>query len=319
MDLSIIIPTYNRANLIRFTLDSLRKEHHRNQEYEVIVIDDGSDDDTEAIVRNEFSGVLFLKNKGKGASAARNTGLAAATGKYITYLDSDDLAGENCYIEKIKFFEQNIGIDACYGDYDYFESDGAFSNDSVIFKNKYPVIATADNARAHLINYLGGNFLPSNCIVWRKSFIKQIKGHDDSLKINQDVDLFVRALLNGLNIAAVSDNTKVYVRHHFADSRVGSANNREKKVQVLELRKSIYADLKKYQFNDAAYYRALSMYLFNNWRQLRHTEPIIAAEFLKFAKEVCWPIEIKGNFGMLAKIVGPVNAVNIKYLLLKRD
>ena len=319
MDLSIIIPTYNRANLIRFTLDSLRKEHHSSQEYEVIVVDDGSDDNTEAIVRDDFSDVLFLKNIGKGASAARNTGLAAATGKYITYLDSDDLAGDNFYIEKINFLEQNTGPDACYGDYDYFESDGAFSNDSVIFKNKYPVIATADDARTHLINYLGGNFLPSNCIVWRKSFIMQINGHDDSLKINQDVDLFVRALLNGLNIAAVRDNTKVYVRHHFVDSRVGSANNGEKKIQMLELRKSIYTDLKKYQFNDVAYYRALSMYLFNSWRQLRHTEPKIAAEFLKFSKEVYWPIEIKGNFGMLAKVVGPVNAVNIKYALLKSD
>jgi len=319
MNLSVIIPTYNRANLIRFTLDSLKKEHHSNQQYEVIVVDDGSIDGTEAIVREDFPGVLFLKNKGMGASAARNTGLAAATGKYITYLDSDDLAGENFYIEKIKFLDQNTGADACYGDYDYFESDGPFSNDSVIFKNKYPVIATVDDARAHLINYLGGNFLPSNCIVWRRSFIMQINGHDDSLKINQDVDLFVRALLNGLNIAAVVDNTRVYVRHHFVDSRVGSANSREKKVQILELRKSIYNNLKKYQFNDIAYYRALSTYLFNNWRQLRHAEPITAASFLNFAKEVYWPIEIKGNFGMLAKIVGPVNAVNIKYLLLKRD
>jgi glycosyltransferase involved in cell wall biosynthesis len=322
MHLSVIIPTFNRLNLIKYTLESLDKAHHNNIEIEVIVIDDGSTDGTWQYIQENYPHVRLIRNKSKGAAAARNTGLAAATGKYINYLDSDDLAGENYYGKKLEYLEQNAEIKAVYGAYEYFRSEDALSADKIMFKYKYPYIETPGKAKEHLINYLGGNFLPQNSIIWRKEFLNSINGHDSALGVNQDVDLFVRAIFKGLKITAIDDGTKVYVRDHEIDNRVGDPKNSGRKwEQILELRKNIYKDLATYGYAETASYRALSQYLFGYWKILRHKEPGIAAKYLKFAKEVYWPVEIKGNIGyrMLSKIFGPEKAVNIKYYLLKRD
>src|ERR1035437_6597294 len=132
MDLSIIIPTYNRIDLIKFTLDSLNKVYHRGILFEVIVIDDGSTDGTWAFIEKNYPEVVLLKSQGKGGAAARNTGLASARGKYIMYLDSDDLLGEGYFERKVALMELHPELDACYGRYEFFESDGAFNPAHII-------------------------------------------------------------------------------------------------------------------------------------------------------------------------------------------
>ncbi len=190
MTLSVIIPTYNRKSLIKFALDSLNATRHSGIEFEVIVVDDGSDDGTWTFIEHTYPEVILLSNKGKGAGAARNTGLAAAKGRYIIYLDSDDLVGTHFFEQKVALMEAHPELDACYGRYEYFESDGEFQQASVVFKHKYPLLFSADKAKEHLINYLVGNFLPPNAIIWRKDILIKCNGHDPSLAINQDVDLF---------------------------------------------------------------------------------------------------------------------------------
>jgi len=320
--LSVIIPTYNRIDLIKFTLDSLAVIHHPGLAFEVIVIDDGSTDGTGAFVGKNYPGVILLKNPGKGAATARNMGLATAKGSYVMYLDSDDLVGENYFKQKVALLEQNPELNACYGAYEFFESDSEFQPAHIIFKHKYPLIFSADKAKEHLINYLAGNFLPPNAIIWRKDFLMKCQGHDERLSINQDVDLFIRAIFNGLKIAALQDETKVYIRAHALDVRVGDPKNAGHKwMEILELRKKIFGELGKYGYDSVDCYRAISNYLFGQWKVIRHIDPAVAEEYLKFARQVYWPVEIKGNapYRMLSKILGPVQAVKMKYLLLKRD
>jgi len=89
---SVIIPTYNRANLLSRTVRSALNQ--TLQDFELIIIDDGSIDNTEEVVKN-FQGkdqrVKYIKHeKNKGGGVARNTGLKNAKGKYIAFLDSDD-------------------------------------------------------------------------------------------------------------------------------------------------------------------------------------------------------------------------------------
>lgn len=323
MKLSVIIPTYNREGLIKFTLDSLKNNLHLGVDLEVIVIDDGSTDNTLNVINSDYPEVKLLKNSGKGTPAARNTGLAAATGKYISYLDSDDLIGEQFFNSKIAYLEQHADTDACYGGYEYFESDGAFKKEQIMFKHKYPMYTDSTRyAHEHMVNYLSGSYLPANCIVWRKDFLLKCKGHDVNMLINQDVELFIRSLFNGLRIIAIDDKTSVYIRKHSLDARVGDPGNASVKwQQILQLRKRIHADLKKHSFEDDDCLKALSTFLFNYWKMLRHSEPAIATEYLELAKKVYWPVPAKGNaaYRMLATILGPVRATELKYSLLKRD
>ncbi len=86
---SVIIPTYNRADLLRETLDSVLAQSFKD--YEIIVVDDGSTDATEAVVQSYGGRIHFLRQQNRGPGAARNLGLRHATGTYVAFLDSDDL------------------------------------------------------------------------------------------------------------------------------------------------------------------------------------------------------------------------------------
>ena len=245
-----------------------------------------------------------------------------ASGKYVMYLDSDDLTGERFFAEKIAFLEKNDQYHACYGEYEFFSADDAFSEKDIIFRYKYPMLSGEHSARQHLANFLSGNFIPPHAIVWRKSFLEKIKGHDETLTINQDVELFIRAIFNGLRIMAITDGTKAYVRQHEIDKRVGNPRHGSNKwKQILDLRKQIFKDLKVYDLDQAEFHQAMSSYLFNYWRLLRHSDPELAKDFLDFAKSIHWPVQIKGSmpFRFLSAVLGPVNAVEVKYFLLKRD
>lgn len=320
--LTVIIPTYNRAGLIKYAIESLDAKYHPGVSMEIIVVDDGSEDGTWTYIEKNHPQVRLIRNDKKGAASARNKGLAAAQGKYIVYLDSDDLIGPNYFAKKIAFLEANTDYHAVYGTYEAFASDGPFSENKIVFRHKYPMLEGYRNGRDHLVNFLSGNFTPCNSIVWHKRFLVKIKGQDESLSINQDVELFIRAIFKGLLITAVDDGTNAYVRVHSLDKRVGDQNNETKKWrQMLELRKKIHADLRIYAYDEGVCYAALSSYLFDQWKLLRHSAPGIADAYLNFAKSVYWPVRLKGGVGLrlLSAFLGPVRAVNAKYFLLKRD
>ncbi len=86
---SVIIPTYNRASLIGRAIQSVLDQTY--QDCEIIVVDDGSTDDTGAILRSYGERIRTIRHsRNKGAGSARNTGIRQANGRYIAFLDSDD-------------------------------------------------------------------------------------------------------------------------------------------------------------------------------------------------------------------------------------
>jgi len=86
---SVVIPTFNRENLIRATLDSVFNQSF--DDYEIIVIDDGSTDNTANILQKYGSRIKIFHQENQGPGEARNYGIRVAKGKYIVFLDSDDL------------------------------------------------------------------------------------------------------------------------------------------------------------------------------------------------------------------------------------
>jgi glycosyltransferase involved in cell wall biosynthesis len=87
---SVVIPTHNRASLLKRAIDSVRNQTYKN--LEIIVVDDASSDDTPSVVRGILDDRLqYLRHeRNRGGAATRNTGIRAATGKYIAFLDDDD-------------------------------------------------------------------------------------------------------------------------------------------------------------------------------------------------------------------------------------
>jgi glycosyltransferase involved in cell wall biosynthesis len=101
---SVIIPTYNRAWVIKEAIDSVLTQDYT--EFELIVVDDGSTDQTFDVLDAYGNDIKVLSQKNKGVSAARNRGIAEASGNFIAFLDSDDLWHPQKLSSQIDFFNQ---------------------------------------------------------------------------------------------------------------------------------------------------------------------------------------------------------------------
>ena len=98
--ISIIIPTYNRAGYIEEALDSINKQTFTD--YEIIVVDDGSTDNTKEIL-DKYEGIRCIYLEHVGIAGARNTAVKAARGRWIAFLDSDDLWKEDKLLKQVDY------------------------------------------------------------------------------------------------------------------------------------------------------------------------------------------------------------------------
>jgi len=108
---SVIIPTYNRRELVREAMVSVLSQ--RDTDLELIVVDDGSDDDTASMVAGFGEGVRCLRTPHRGVSAARNVGILASRGRWIAFLDSDDLWLRGKLREQMEFLARHPEIRIC--------------------------------------------------------------------------------------------------------------------------------------------------------------------------------------------------------------
>ena len=102
---SVIIPTYNRGWVVKEAIDSVLDQDF--SDYELIVVDDGSNDNTREILGAYGKAITVLQQSNRGVSAARNRGIAEAAGRLIAFLDSDDLWLPRKLTTQVKFFEEN--------------------------------------------------------------------------------------------------------------------------------------------------------------------------------------------------------------------
>ena len=100
---SVIIPTFNRADLVLNAVISVLEQTFSN--YEVVVVDDGSTDETRALLQPYADRIRYFYQENAGVSAARNRGIAESRGEYLAFLDSDDLFAPRMLEEAKRTFE----------------------------------------------------------------------------------------------------------------------------------------------------------------------------------------------------------------------
>ncbi len=110
-EISVIVPTFNRAGLIGATLESILRQTHRPAE--VIVVDDGSTDNTAEVVR-QYPGVRYHRTVNSGVCRARNVGAALARGAWLAFCDSDDLWREDRLRSQVELLRQAPGVEYCF-------------------------------------------------------------------------------------------------------------------------------------------------------------------------------------------------------------
>jgi glycosyltransferase involved in cell wall biosynthesis len=177
---SVIIPTYNRGWIIKEAVDSVLSQNFVN--FELIVVDDGSTDNTRDILDAYKNDIKVFRYNNQGVSAARNRGIALASGKLIAFLDSDDLWMPNKLSMQVDFFNTNKEALIC-------------QTEEIWIRNNVRV-----NPKKRHKKLSGMIFEPSLClcmvspsaVMIQRELFEVVGLFDESLPACEDYDLWLR-------------------------------------------------------------------------------------------------------------------------------
>lgn len=189
---SVIIPTYNYGAYIGECLDSVLGQHFND--YEVLLADDGSKDDTPQIVersRAKFGGRLNYMRYGEnqGVYRVRNLALRAARGRYIAFLDADDIWEPQALAELVAHMETHPDDKLAYANTKFFYSD---SKKELGHNFGAGSRKTPHRGRCADKLFLEGNFIPFMTTILRREVFDEVGLFDETLKVGGDYDLFLR-------------------------------------------------------------------------------------------------------------------------------
>lgn len=182
-EVSVVIPTYNRAHLISRAIQSVLSQSYQN--LEIVIIDDGSIDNTEEIIKSfKNDRIVYIRHdKNKGASAARNTGIKASKGEYIAFQDSDDEWFPEKLEQQMKAFNNGspeVGVVYC-GFY-------RIEADKEIYIPGDNIAKKEGNIHTELLK---GNFIGTPAVLVKKECFENIKYFDENIPALEDWELWI--------------------------------------------------------------------------------------------------------------------------------
>jgi hypothetical protein len=198
---SVIIPTRDYGRYIGEAIESL--QHLEDVDWECVVIDDGSTDDTAEIVSALAASdgrIVYLGQAAAGPSAARNAGLAATSGEFVQFLDADDLLGQCKLRHHLDVFARHPEADVVYGGARYFTEglEGDREENSgrrwIDGPELCGVSGSGDSVLAALVD---GNFMVVEAPLIRRSLFERIGGFDLRIKRMEDWECWLRCALAG--------------------------------------------------------------------------------------------------------------------------
>ncbi|MEM0449419.1 MAG: glycosyltransferase family A protein [Methanomassiliicoccales archaeon] len=200
---SVIIPVYNRVDLLKRAIDSALAQTHDS--LEIIVVDDASPEDVRSVLSYFHDPrINYVRcEANRGSAAARNEGIMLAKGRYVAFLDSDDEWRERKIEAQIKSLgNHGPGYGACYTESERFDDD---SGRSIGF--------TSYGKEGYLVGDIlyGTRFTLSSFIV-EKSVLLELGGFDERLRLGQDWELYLRLALR-TRFAYVKEPLTVYHLH----------------------------------------------------------------------------------------------------------
>lgn len=250
---SVVIPTFNRANRIIKTIESVLNQTYNN--LEIIIIDDNSTDNTYEVIQPYLSeNIRYYKNEiNVGGSKSRNIGVTHCRGDLVAFLDSDDEWLSKKIELQVNKFISNNDIDMIYTKY-YLVNEN--NNKKLIFKESEEL----DN---ELLSILCKNFIgTTSTICIKKNVFNKIKGFDEQLPSCQDWDLYIRVLSNGYNVAMIDTPCLNYYYHN--NSITGNINN------VIKGHEMVLEKIKKIIKSKNIDNRSYKIIISSNYERLAH-------------------------------------------------
>jgi glycosyltransferase involved in cell wall biosynthesis len=180
---SILMPAYNSGKTIAESIESVLEQTYQN--WELIVINDGSSDNTVDIIKTfKDDRVILIEQKQCGVCCARNNGLRHSNGDWIAFLDSDDLWVEKKLEVQLNYLEKN--------DYKFsYSKSYSFAEDSNNVKKAFSFVNLGFEDKEEILIY---DFIPTLTVMLHKSIINDVGIFDQELNSAEDWDLWIRVL-----------------------------------------------------------------------------------------------------------------------------
>lgn len=200
---SVIIPTYNCVHYLKDSITSVLNQSYGD--FELIIVDDGSTDNTEAIIKT-YSGdprVKYIKKHNRvGLSAARNTGIKIAQGELIVFLDADDIFLEDKILKQVRLFKKKRLCKICYTNELYFKE----GKKKEMLSNRY-------HFSGDVFYYLKrSNFIHISTVMVKKKILEEYL-FDEHLHSHEDWELFLRIAYKNIDFLYIKDTlSKIRIR-----------------------------------------------------------------------------------------------------------
>ncbi|MBN1166546.1 MAG: glycosyltransferase [Methanospirillaceae archaeon] len=180
---SVVIPVYNGSDYLREAIDSVLNQTYQN--YEIIVVDDGSTDDTWEIILSYNEKIKGIHKDNGGVASALNAGINVMSGDFFAWLSHDDIWDPDKLSKQVAFHKENPDIPASYTDFSHIDTSGRFIQ---FFKVPwYP-------REVALRKILGAAYINGSSIFIHKNCFEMIGNFDENLKYTQDTHMWLRIL-----------------------------------------------------------------------------------------------------------------------------
>lgn len=176
---SIVTPVYNGQKYLEDAIQSVFNQSYTNYEY--IIIDGASTDDTLAII-NKYKNIICISENDQGQSDALNKGFKKSKGELILWLNSDDYLMPDCLEKYVEFYNKNTNFDFYYTNYLWVDKD----------KNVLKTIQPYKRY-SYLLNSFYGCYIPTSGSLINKSFFEKVGYLDLNFKYKMDTDIFERS------------------------------------------------------------------------------------------------------------------------------
>ena len=229
MTVSVIVPTRDYRRYLGRAIDSLRGQSH--SDWQCVVVDDGSSDGTAELIRALAKSdrritysAQHAAGPSTGPSAARNTGLAAASGEFVQFLDADDLLGPGKLQRQIDVFAEHPEADIVYGGVRYFTETDPDDGQNGVARSwidgpiRRVVSGSGESVLAALVD---DNIMVIEAPLIRRSLFERIGRFDPRIRRMEDWEFWLRCALAGASFVhdgATQDDDLPHVRVHRASS-----------------------------------------------------------------------------------------------------
>ena len=283
--ISIVIPIYNAEKYLEECLNSIKNQTYKN--FEVIMVNDGSKDDSETICMNFLrsdSRFRYLKKENGGVSSARNVGLDNVEGDYITFIDADDWVDEN-YLDLLITTVKKNHSDIVVSSYKQFNNIDIFYLRAYSLQEKYLLNFERMNRDDFLTIFpklMSTNVCFNNAVakLFRKELVNDLR-FDTSIKYGEDLDFYFRLYLNVDSISYVDEPTYIYRSH--GDSTTSNFNQ-EHAEQELTIFKQMYEKIQEIGLPSIHYFNKLKKLLELRIDFLENK--VLLNEYLDFLKNI---------------------------------